>query len=128
MFFTLRLNYKQAIKGFRNLYITTVVVVLFLSHPTLTEQTFKLFACRQLGTGSDDWYLVQDVTIRCYTNEHYQWVLGLGLPMLFFYVVGIPAFGLMLMRFHARKGTKNLYRPSVLRKYSFLYKGYRLKA
>jgi hypothetical protein len=95
----------------------------FFMHPTLTEQTFTLFSCKQLGVGDDDFYLTQDMQIRCYTPEHIAWMITLGIPMLVVYVVGIPFFVFYLLHKHQRK-LHDPKEPGIKRRLFFLYTGY----
>jgi hypothetical protein len=89
-------------------------------HPPLTEQTFTLFSCKQLGVGEDDYYLTQDMQIRCYTPEHNAWMIALGIPMLAVYVFGIP----FLVFYLLHKFQRRLNEPEVKRRLFFLYTGY----
>ncbi len=77
-------------------------------------------SCKQLGVGDGDYYLTQDMSIRCYTPEHVSWMIALGIPMMAVYVVGIPAVILYLLN----KNHEHLEEPDVKRKYFFLYTGY----
>jgi len=49
-------------------------------------------ALQDLGSSESgpQMYLVGDLAQKCYTGQHLQWMLGLGLPMLLLYVVMIP--------------------------------------
>jgi len=115
----------------RDKYITSVVVVLFVVWPSIVQQTFLMFSCKSLGSGSGALFLLQDLEQKCWTADHWSWLLGVGFPMLFLYVIGIPAVTLYLMYRNAyvdidEHGNvwRGLDRTSVVLKYSFLYKGY----
>ena len=60
---------------------------------------------------------------QCLTATHLKWVFAVALPMLILYVIGIPALGLSLLK----KNRDMLNHPEVMKKYSFLYKGYSTK-
>jgi hypothetical protein len=103
--------------------MATVVIILFLIHPNLTEQTFKLFACMQIGDRDSDWYLLADLGVQCWESEHNTWVALVGVPMMIAYVVGIPALGFFLLH----KNRHRFDHHAVRKKYGFLYDGYHLE-
>jgi hypothetical protein len=76
----------------------SIWVILFFLQPTLSTQTLKLFACRQLGRdpglGS---FLLADLTIECYKGEHSIWSGVLGVPCLLLFVFGIPVSAFILL-------------------------------
>ena len=51
-------------------------------------QTFQMFTCRELFP--DEWFLVADLDVQCYTASHFAWMMGVGLFRLIFYVLAIP--------------------------------------
>lgn len=73
-------------------YLTSIIVLLFLLQPSLTATTMFLFACKQIGPSSADFYLLADLGEQCYTTRYYQFAVGIGMPCLFLYCAGIPAF------------------------------------
>ena len=80
--------------------IVTTVVILFLIHPTLTEMTFSMFKCYEVDGVN---YLERDFTLECWTSDHITWALGLGIPMIVLYVLGIPMLGLCILRVNKAK-------------------------
>ena len=65
------------------------VALLYLVWPSLCSQTFSLFACRSVCEEETS-FLRADLDESCWTGRHLTYALGLGLPMLFLYVVGLP--------------------------------------
>ena len=74
----------------RDLYMTSIIVALFLFHPSIVSQAFQMVSCRDLGYfgGDEDVYLDPDMTQQCWTPDHMSWVMGVFLPMLAFWVFG----------------------------------------
>lgn len=68
----------------------SIVALLYLIYPALCAQTFSLFACRSICSEPNTLFLLRDLREVCYVGRHLDYVLGLGLPMLFLYVVGLP--------------------------------------
>ena len=65
-------------------------ILLFLLQPSLVKQFALFFSCTRLGKDSGDMFLTEDLTIQCYSREHWLLVASLGLPLLLCYVIGIP--------------------------------------
>ena len=81
-------------------YLTSIMVILFLLHPNITMNNFRMFACKQLGPSN--YYLVADFGVQCYTTTFYLWVFGVGVPSFIIYAIGIPIlFFHILNTFHA---------------------------
>ena len=118
---------------------TASVVIMFLLQPTLTQKALQIFSCVELGNRATDWYMVEDLSIQCWTGEHWRYMAWLGIPMIFFYVIGIPAGIYMLLHYNrdfiretephkirrhstlklkVKQRTKRFYK-----KYGFLYDG-----
>jgi hypothetical protein len=104
-----------------SLYFAGVVVALFVAHPTLSTRAMKLFQCTQL---TDKWYLKEQLEEECWSASHLLWVGVCGIPMLLVYVVGIPAFALVILYRNraaiptAATATHEAFHS----KFSFLYK------
>jgi hypothetical protein len=85
---------------------TSCVALLYLIWPSLCSQTFSLFACRSICDDATR-FLRADLDVPCGTGTHFQYALGLGLPMLFLYVIGLPLAALLRVRsmHHANRTT-----------------------
>ena len=68
---------------------SSCIALLYLLWPSLCSQTFGLFACRSV-CDDDITYLRADLDVKCGEGRQLVYVLGLGLPMLLFYVIGLP--------------------------------------
>eukprot|EP00004_Rigifila_ramosa_P028594 TRINITY_DN974_c0_g1_i1.p1 TRINITY_DN974_c0_g1~~TRINITY_DN974_c0_g1_i1.p1 ORF type:complete len:2810 (-),score=593.72 TRINITY_DN974_c0_g1_i1:44-8227(-) len=97
--------------------LVSALVIVFLSHPTITRQVLQVFNCTdKIGSYS---YLVEDLTLKCNTPTHNIW-RAVGVFMLLFYSVGIPVGGILLLY----KYRFRLQEPAVASKLRFLFDGY----
>ena len=65
----------------------TVVALLFLMWPGLCSETFAMFSCRDV---CEETLLRADLDETCWEGRHATFAYFLGIPMLIFYVVGLP--------------------------------------
>ena len=70
--------------------ILSSIVILLTLHPTLVKQVLAFFKCSNLILGST--YLLADIDIKCGSSDHNVMLLGLGIPALIIYILGIPTF------------------------------------
>ena len=54
-----------------------------------------MFSCKRVGVHR---YLVVDLEEQCYRGRHLAFVLALGIPQLFVYVIGLPGMVLYFLR------------------------------
>merc|ERR1712224_1050343 len=73
-------------------YITAVTMCFFLVYPSIVEQTFGLMFCKELGVCANDRFLREDLSVRCWTANHWSWVMGVAMPMSIVYIIGGPVF------------------------------------
>jgi len=76
---------------------TSCVALLYLVWPSLCSQTFSLFACRSICDDTTT-FLRADLDISCWEGVHAHYAWGLGVPMLFLYVIGLPLAALLRVR------------------------------
>jgi len=103
----------------RNQLVTTIIVLLFLAHPSIVQTMFKVFSCMEID--SEEYWLLEDLSIKCWNTEHSFYALAVGLPGLVGWGLGIPSFALYLL---IRK-RKVLITKDVKSKYGFLYIGFK---
>jgi len=84
---------------FRN-SICTITVLMFLMYPTIMIQAFNSFSCYEIN---DKYYLVQDINIECYTQEHYMILIKYVMPIMVVWVLGFPLMILYLLFKHRDK-------------------------
>lgn len=131
-------QYNDIFSEFSGYAITTITVIMFMLHPNITRQFFTMLSCKNVG-GTDDpsaTVVLGDMNEICYSSQHIFFVVTLGLPMLIFWVVGIPFFA-WYMLFRNRElimmpatGASAIMRnqKSVFEsQMAFLYRGYKPK-
>jgi hypothetical protein len=103
------------------IWIVTVLVVIFLIYPSLMTQIAMMMKCVHIESINRS-FLAADYTIECGTTEYGRWVL-IARVFFFAYGMGIPLAGTVLL-FTKRK---TLLEKGTLATYGFLYSGYRLQ-
>eukprot|EP01083_Nonionella_stella_P057662 151278_1 len=87
---------------YRDLYITTVIVGLFLVHPSLVKQTLMNFSCLRADStgdyGDGTSFLAGDMNMMCWSELHWIFTLLVAALSLIVYVFGILALGMLLLR------------------------------
>lgn len=80
-------------------WILSVGVVLFLLHTLLTRTALQLLTCKTIVEGGQ-WYLVEDLSVRCFEEPHSGFVLAVAVPALVLWTAGIPlvVVGLLTLR------------------------------
>eukprot|EP00347_Sterkiella_histriomuscorum_P016984 403351103 len=105
----------------KNHIILSSVVTLFTLHPTLTKFLFGLFNCLELDSG--EYWLRNDLQIRCWSDTHLKLALGTGLPAILIWVVGLPVLMLVILK----RNQKDLDQESMLKRYKMIYQGFQRK-
>ena len=98
----------------------TIIVTLFLLHPSVTEKVLELTTCLEIIPGSGRRFLQANPDVECQTPEHTAWLLAAGLPAFVFIVAGVPVAAFLLLR--SLYGSLN--ERFVKEKYGFLFLGY----
>jgi hypothetical protein len=103
----------------------TVVLVLYMLYPSLTERVLSLWDCVPLqSTEGDDlglFVLHFAPSIVCTNRLHTSWQHAVGLPGIFLCVLGFPLAGYMLLRAFRHK----LDAPLTRMRLGVLYDGFR---
>ena len=89
-----------------NHYITAVIITIFMIHPNIVQITFALFSHMKLGANDDDYYLVEDLSVKATTATHISFMLFVATPLLVFYVFGLPLFVLWRLYMNRDELTK----------------------
>ncbi|KAG9403226.1 hypothetical protein AC1031_005873 [Aphanomyces cochlioides] len=96
-----KLAYLKAVKSeIQGKFTLSVIVIVFLIHPSLTEKLFEMFACTQLGSdnqGNALYFLNPDLDVQCYTDSHYRWMYYVGAPGLLGFSFGVPVMALCIL-------------------------------
>lgn len=75
--------------------ILAFVVILFSLHPTLTKFLFGVYDCIELDSG--EYWLKNDLSIRCWSGAHLRQALTIALPAILIWVVFLPLLMLLIL-------------------------------
>lgn len=101
---------------------TTSTLILFMAHWGIAVRLFQALKCEAIDL-SGLTYLSADISLRCFDSEHYVYLFAFVIPGLLLWVLGVPVFA--LFRLHQYRC--RLEDVDMMARFSFLYKGYRLK-
>ena len=76
---------------------SSCIALLYLLWPSLSSTTFSLFACRSVCDEAN-LFLRADLSETCWKDRHLHYALGVGLPMLLLYTVGLPVAAYLRVR------------------------------
>ena len=101
----------------------SLAFMVFLLYPGMSVKIFQMFKCREFD--QKEWYLVADLSIRCYQGMHAVFLL-VAVVCVFVFVIGIPLLVFLLL--HCNRSA--LYDPShkdhtsMVRQYGSMFSGY----
>jgi hypothetical protein len=107
----------------RKQFAVSWLLMLFLSHPVVTQACFQMFTCHKLNSADDREFLTGDATLECYTESFYSWLVVLGVPMLILFSLGIPVLAYLILW----RRRNSLDEPETREFFYFLYAGLNLK-
>jgi hypothetical protein len=110
--FMKRLNEQKKIR----ISATNMIILIFL-HPSLLEILFKMFNWQDVDGVLR---LTEDFEVTCYEGTHLWLVLGVVIPFLIIWGIGIPAYALVRLI----KNKINLDQKEVREELGYLYNGY----
>jgi hypothetical protein len=103
----------------RTHFVATVLVLLFLIHPTLIKVMFSTFSCGVLEEGEK--WLNDNLAIKCWEGDHLQYSILVALPSIIVWGIAAPAACLFaLARYRSSLDTYE-----VRLRFGFLFNGYR---
>lgn len=105
-------------------FIATMVLLLFITHPSLTQSMIDMFNCKNYSdsTGESVNRLVIDLQVECWKDPlHKIFTFYVALPCLIVWGLGIPATIFVLMR----KESGKLETLAAKQKFGFLFNGYK---
>eukprot|EP00347_Sterkiella_histriomuscorum_P011816 403370990 len=120
-FFVKKLLQKTSVQNFQRQVIVSFIFLLFSIHPTITRMTSSLYFCMELD--KNEQWLQTDLEIRCWSGSHLKWSLGIGLPAIILWVVGLPVMGFLYLR----RNQQQLDDPIFFGKYKMIYQGLKRK-
>lgn len=118
----IRVFKKYSFMEMKNKIIVSTCIVLFLLHPSITGMAMGLFNCYEVDSG--EFWLFKDLSVQCWRGKHPGYAFGLGVPMIIFWVIGLPVAGFLIIRHYRDR----LDEEWILRRYRILFQGYRADA
>ena len=82
-------------------FLVCLSTTVFLLQPIIIQSLLTILKCRNIF--GDTYYLSDDMTIPCYTKEHFYWIFILVIPSFAIYVIMLPGFFLMKVYIGKRK-------------------------
>ena len=110
---------KNTMDSFKERFIATIILILFLVHPALTKRMVDVFNCRDYdGTAR----LVTDYQVKCYEDPmHIMVAYYVAMPCLLLWGLGIPATIYTMLK----KESDKLSTVKVKQQFGFLFNGYK---
>ncbi|CAI2360244.1 unnamed protein product [Moneuplotes crassus] len=93
------------IKSIERNFVIGFISILFLLHPTMTEQSFGLFRCVEIDKGVSK--VRVDMDIECYSARHLKYCLTIAGPIILIWVISLPVIALILLIKYANKPGEN---------------------
>ena len=117
----LYIMFKKWFKDFRRNVVVTIIVIIYLLHPTITKVSFEVF--QWIRIDETEYRVKLDLNIVWFSLEHIKWCFILGFPMIVFWVVGWPvAVAIILF-----KNKKSLNEAKMQKYLLLLYQGLKEK-
>ena len=111
--------FPQKFKNFKRNVIVSIITVLFLMYPTLTNTAFEMFQC--IGIPDEGLRRVKiDSEIEWYSTEHILWWLYVATPMIIVWVIGCPLAAFIVLY----KNRNRLYNEEFQKYFIVLYQGF----
>jgi hypothetical protein len=107
----------------------SIVYCLYMAFPTVTEQLFHALRCTDVRLVADGGkvsvsVLTADFRVSCLHNAKYDAVHGIGAGLVALYVLAPP----VVLAWWIRRNREYLTDEMSMRRFGFLYRGYRLDA
>ncbi|CDW81646.1 UNKNOWN [Stylonychia lemnae] len=102
----------------RGKILSSLVILLFLVHPSLVTYSFQNFKCKEV---EGEQRVQDDLEIQCWSTVHNVYSYFVALPSIIVWGLGIPFFALIILI----KRRKQLNSFDIRQSYGFLYRGYR---
>ena len=99
-------------------FIASIVLLLFLVHPSITGSMIDMFNCSEFD---GELRLLVDLQVVCFEGTHWYIAYLLALPCILVWGIGIPATVLAMMR----KEKDRFDTVAVKQRFGFLYNGYK---
>jgi hypothetical protein len=110
---------------------------VFFLYPAITLNVIQSVDCIRLGIGDDTFYLKKDMSVLCWSYEHWFWLGWLYIPLLILVVFGVPIATFIYLNINhseqiriilatdpTKFDTLNARCEHTLRTFGFLFDGY----
>ncbi|CDW82482.1 UNKNOWN [Stylonychia lemnae] len=67
------------------------ICVIYFTHPTLSRAVMNIYICMEINQG--EYWLVSDLSVRCWSGDHLTLSLLVGLPFGIFWIIIVPFLG-----------------------------------
>ena len=105
---------------FKNRFMSTMIILLFLVHPTIVEYMFDAFNCVDIDGQAR---MLSDLEVVCWEGPHILWGYTCAVPSIFAWGLGIP----LLAYLSLKANSSSLNTRATRERYGFLFNGYKLK-
>ncbi|CAI2371780.1 unnamed protein product [Moneuplotes crassus] len=95
----------SSVKSLERNFVISFISILFLLHPTITEQSFGLFRCVEIDEGVNK--VRVDMDIECYSARHLKYCLMIAVPIILIWVICFPLIALVLLIKYINKPGEN---------------------
>ena len=108
-------------KDFKRNMCVTIIVILYLLHPMLTKVGLEMF--QWIKVDENKFSARINIDFGCFSADHLKWCTFLGVPIILFWSIGIPAVAFYVLF----KKRNSLSDPNVQRYILMLYQGLKEK-
>ncbi|CAG9312678.1 unnamed protein product [Blepharisma stoltei] len=112
---------RKRLKDLKDGYIPSLIIIYFLIYPSVAKSMLNTMSCKEINLG--EFWLNEDLGIRCWDQRHFQLAFLLALPALIIWVIAVPGFCLCFFK----KNKKKLTETWMKLRFGFLCNGYKSK-
>jgi len=80
--------------------LIAIITILFNLYSSTTSLILSIFNCQTIETTAR---LRRDYELKCWVDSHARWAFFYGVPMIVFFVFGLPIFGILVLFFNRKK-------------------------
>lgn len=82
-------NPEMIFREANNSSLCSLIISLWIFYPDICTYVFRSFVCQEI---EGEKYLLADMTMVCWQDQHFKYAMSIALPAFVFLVVGVPAF------------------------------------
>ena len=88
---------RKDISAYREKLLSTFIITIFSLQPIIINYLFNIVSCQWL----DKPYIQSALTVECFTDDHYSWILNLFIPSFCFYGLLLPFVAFSYMKIYS---------------------------